>query len=147
MDKKIKKIKMKSSQFMSQADEDYELNKKPESGKLNQAEFAKLNAKFDLKKILTEIIIKKEHFVMKKESDVHADYDFKKELGQGTYGVVFLGEHKVTKELRAIKEIQRSKIKKYQRFINEVTAMRTLDHPNVIRLFEIYEGKDAVYLI
>ena len=25
--------------------------------------------------------------------------------------------------------------------------MRTLDHPNVIRLFEIYEEKDAVYLV
>ncbi len=25
--------------------------------------------------------------------------------------------------------------------------MKTLDHPNVIRLFEIYEGEEAVYLV
>ena len=97
MNKNIEKIKLRSSEFMSQADEDYELSQNSKPSKMNKEQFAKLNAKFDLKKILTELIIKKENFVLNKETDVHQDYDFKKELGQGTYGLVYLGENKLTK--------------------------------------------------
>ena len=96
---------------------------------------------------MKEILIKKDLWVIKKESDVKQDYKFIKELGKGTYGNVFLAENKTTGEQRAIKEIQRSKIKRYDRFINEVNAMKTLDHPNIIKLFEIYESEDAVYLV
>jgi calcium-dependent protein kinase len=48
---------------------------------------------------------------------------------------------------RAIKLIKREKIKNFQRFINEVNALKTLDHPNVIKLFEIYEDEENVYLV
>jgi len=48
---------------------------------------------------------------------------------------------------RAIKAISRKKIKRYDRFINEVYALKTLDHPNVIKLFEIYEDPENVYLV
>jgi len=43
--------------------------------------------------------------------------------------------------------IDRDKIKRFDRFINEVNALKTLDHPNVIKLFEIYEDKKNVYLV
>lgn len=53
---------------------------------------------------------------------------------------------------RAIKLISRQKIKRFDRFINEIRALKTLvkyaeliaiyqDHPNVIKLFEIYEDE------
>jgi calcium-dependent protein kinase len=110
--------------------------------------FKKLRAEFiDIKKIMTEFLIKKEHFVFKKESDVKEDYQFLSELGKGTYGVVYLAKNIVSGAKRAIKEINRSKIKRYERFINEVTAMKTLDHPNIIKLFEIYESDECVYLV
>ena len=58
---------------------------------------------------------------------------------------------------RAIKLISRQKIKRFDRFINEVRALKTLvillrspcaqDHPNVIKLFEIYEDQENVYLV
>lgn len=47
------------------------------------------------------------------ETDIKKDYTFVKELGKGTYGNVYLGKHKRTGEERAIKEIQRTKIKRY----------------------------------
>lgn len=31
--------------------------------------------------------------------------------------------------------------------MNEVSALKTLDHPNIIKLFEVYEDKDCVYLV
>ena len=68
-------------------------------------------------------------------------------MGKGTYGIVYKGIHINTGEVRAIKQISRSKITKIERFLNEVHALKTLDHPNIIKLFEIYEDKDNVYLV
>lgn len=109
--------------------------------------FDVLKAKFDIKKIITEFAIKKENFVFNKNSKMEDDYDLDGELGKGTYGVVYKGIHKLTGEIRAIKQIARSKIKKYERFLNEVTALKTLDHPNIIKLFEIYQDETDVYLV
>jgi len=96
---------------------------------------------------MKDILIKKDLWVLKMETDIKKDYTFVKELGKGTYGNVYLGKHKRTGEERAIKEIQRTKIKRYDWFINEVNAMKILDHPNIIKLFEIYESEEAVYLV
>ena len=54
---------------------------------------------------------------------------------------------KDTEEVRAIKTISRDKIKNYKRFINEVNVLKTLDHPNIIKLFEVYEDKTDVHLV
>jgi calcium-dependent protein kinase len=83
-----------------------------------------------------------------KDGDVFADYEFDpKILGEGTYGVVFKAREKDTDQYRAIKRIAREKIRNYQRFLNEINALKTLDHPNVIKLFEIYEDKEYIYLV
>ena len=46
-----------------------------------------------------------------------------------------------------MKKIPKSKIKDLNRFINEVATLKTLDHPNVVKLFEIYEGNTDVFLV
>lgn len=51
------------------------------------------------------------------------------------------------KKSRAIKRIPKSKIKNFDRFINEVNSLKTLDHPNVVKLFELYESSHDVYLV
>jgi len=68
-------------------------------------------------------------------------------LGEGTYGVARKAIDKETGEVRAVKTIHREKIRNYQRFLNEVNALKTLDHPNVVKLFEIYEDDDHVHLV
>lgn len=68
-------------------------------------------------------------------------------LGQGAFGEVFKGTEKKTKEVRAIKKIAKAKIKNPQRFFNEITALKTLDHPNVIKLYESFEDEENVYLV
>ena len=75
-------------------------------------------------------------------------YDFSDPpIGQGAFGEVFKGVETKTKETRAIKKILKAKIKNPQRFFNEVTALKTLDHPNVIKLYELFEDEDSVYLV
>jgi len=68
-------------------------------------------------------------------------------IGQGAYGVVYKAIEIDTGELRAVKEFEKKKIKNYTRFINEVTALRTLDHPNVIKLFELFEEEKKLFLV
>mmetsp|Transcript_14510 Transcript_14510/g.12773 ORF Transcript_14510/g.12773 Transcript_14510/m.12773 type:complete len:141 (+) Transcript_14510:115-537(+) len=97
---------------------------------------------------MSEFVIKKELFIDDRDGDIHSNYTFSdKPLGEGAFGVVYLGTDKVTEERRAIKVIQKSKIKNFKRFHNEVNALRTLDHPNIIKLFEIYKDKKNVYLV
>ena len=40
-----------------------------------------------------------------------------------------------------------NKIKNFQRFYNEVNALKTLDHPHIIKLFEVYEDEVNIYLV
>ena len=41
----------------------------------------------------------------------------------------------------------RSKIKNWERFQTEVKILQTLDHPNVIKLYEYFEDDTNVYLV
>lgn len=68
-------------------------------------------------------------------------------MGEGAFGVVYLGTDNNTGEKRAVKVIERSKIRNFQRFYNEVNSLKTLDHPHIIKLFEIYEDKTHVFLV
>lgn len=98
-------------------------------------------------KILSEFTLKKEMFIKCKEGDINSYYDIGTKLGEGAYGVVLKARDRETGELRAIKKLDRSKIKNPKRFRNELTALRTLDHPHIIKLFEIFEDDDNIYLV
>ena len=101
---------------------------------------------FDLKKI--SFVLRKELFISHNSEDIYSKYDFSsKPLGEGAFGVVYKGTEKVSGDERAIKIIEREKIKNFQRFYNEVNALKTLDHPHIIKLFEIYEDDKKVYLV
>lgn len=90
----------------------------------------------------------KDKFVFYKDDDISNDYEIKDTLGYGSFGVVLKGVHKVTGQERALKVIPRSKItRKIERFINEVNALKKLDHPNVIRLYEVYETPTDAILV
>ena len=129
--------------FMGEDEEGIE--KHPE---MDEDEFIRKQAAFDIQDAVNQFILKKELFVLKREGDVFNDYNVdEKVLGEGTYGVVFRARDKVTKGEVAIKRIPRDKIRNYQRFLNEINALKMLDHPNVIKLFEIYEDEDDVYLV
>ena len=115
---------------------------------ITEEEFKKRQEEFSIQDAINDFVLKKELFIPKREGDVFNEYNVDdKILGEGTYGVVFRATDKTTGEEVAIKRIPREKIRNYQRFLNEITALRTLDHPNVIKLFEIFEDEDDVYLV
>ena len=102
-------------------------------------DFEIFKKQFNMSEIIDKMIIKREYFIPDRAMDIKQFYAYdSKPIGEGSYGKVYLGTNKRTGTKRAIKLITRKKIKRIDRFLNEVNALKTLDHPNVIRLFEIY---------
>merc|ERR1740138_680327 len=59
-------------------------------------------------------------------------------LGEGAYGSVCRGTHRVTGDERAIKRI--SKTHPIDELREETAIMKMMDHPNIIRLFDTYQN-------
>lgn len=93
-------------------------------------------------------VLNKESFILNNEGDIKDYYDFDtKILGEGTYGVARKATEKSTGALRAVKSIKRTKIRNYSRFLNEINALKTLDHPNVVKLFEVFQDDENIHLV
>lgn len=100
-----------------------------------------------MQKVLNNITLKREHFIQEREGDIKTFYIFKEKLGEGAYGEVFKALEKASGEFRAIKKMKKDKIKNHTRFLNELTALKTLDHPHIIKLYEIFENEHSIYLV
>lgn len=68
-------------------------------------------------------------------------------LGEGSYGQVVKATDKTTKALRAIKAIDTSKITDAKRFEDEVAIQQMLDHPNIVKLYEVFKDAKRIYLV
>lgn len=75
-------------------------------------------------------------------------YDMdKKKIGEGSYGSVVKAKHKATSAVRAIKSISKAQMKNIDRFRQEISIMKQMDHPNIIRLYESFEDNRFIYLV
>lgn len=76
-------------------------------------------------------------------------YEEGKVLGAGITGSVKTVTHRKTGEIYAMKSINLARINKAQlkELRNEIRILRQLDHPNIVRLYETFEDKKAIYLI
>lgn len=78
------------------------------------------------------------------------NYDIKKKLGEGSYGVVWRVEHKQTGLPRAMKKIiknQKSRKEAERDILNEIDILKRMDHPNIVKIFEFYNTNEGYYLI
>ena len=67
-----------------------------------------------------------------------------------TLAEVRLCVHKATKLERAVKIYPKSMLKDEQskrRFAAEIETQKKLDHPNIVKLFEVFEDAQNVYLV
>merc|ERR1712137_38511 len=75
-------------------------------------------------------------------------YSFEKELGRGAFSVVKLGRHKKTKEEVAIKVIEKKNVEQdLHRLATEMQVLKSVDHPNIIKLKEIFETDEMLYIV
>ncbi|XP_060529712.1 uncharacterized protein LOC132704063 isoform X2 [Cylas formicarius] len=77
-------------------------------------------------------------------------FDIIKKLGQGTFGKVQLGINKETGQEVAIKTIKKSKIESdadLVRIRREIQIMSSVQHPNIIHIYEVFENKEKMVLV
>mmetsp|Transcript_12131 Transcript_12131/g.10757 ORF Transcript_12131/g.10757 Transcript_12131/m.10757 type:complete len:86 (-) Transcript_12131:722-979(-) len=71
-------------------------------------------------------------------------YKIEDELGAGSFGIVKLATNKSTGEEVAIKIIDRSGLQEDDEVAlrNEVQILSDLDHPNVVKMIEVFDEED-----
>lgn len=76
-------------------------------------------------------------------------YDLLDTLGSGHFAVVKLARHVFTGEKVAVKVIDKSKLDEVSRshLYQEVRCMKLVQHPNVVRLYEVIDTHTKLYLI
>ena len=89
-----------------------------------------------------------EHFEGHRFSSYY-DIDEKERLGKGSYGSVYLCRHKKTRDAFACKVISMNRISShYLRKLHvEIAIMKEVDHPNIVKLREVFFGSRTVYLV
>lgn len=93
--------------------------------------------------------ISNEIFFSIKNTPVTDDYLIGKLLGEGSYGQVKLVIHKRNGFERAIKIIRKQELPEEEKknLLKEVQILKGLDHPNIIKLFDMYEDQIYFYLV
>ncbi|KAM3136190.1 hypothetical protein pb186bvf_011649 [Paramecium bursaria] len=78
------------------------------------------------------------------------NYEIGNTIGEGTFGKVKIGKHKLTGERVAIKILEKDKIQDESditRIAKEIEILKKLRHPNIILLYEIIESEKELFLI
>lgn len=77
-------------------------------------------------------------------------YHISRLLGEGSYGKVYLGNSLLASTPVAVKCYDKSRIKSdsnFKRILQEIEIMKELSHPNVVRLYEIFENKKFIFSV
>ena len=86
------------------------------------------------------------NFIHMKTKSLFDEYEIKEKLGEGAYGCVYKVQHKTTQFFRAVKAIKRKHVDSTA-FSNEIAVLKTVDHPNIIKLFDCYYDNNYFYMV
>lgn len=89
-------------------------------------------------------------FVFEKTGKLRDIYKISKKVGEGAFSSVRRIKHRVTGEKRAVKTVHKKSLRTEEEknmVFNEVAILRSLDHPNIIKLHEYYQDDMNYYMI
>ncbi|XP_043232343.1 MAP/microtubule affinity-regulating kinase 3-like isoform X16 [Amphibalanus amphitrite] len=94
--------------------------------------------------------VNKESSRTRPDSEPHiGKYQLLKTIGKGNFAKVKLAKHLPTGEEVAIKIIDKTQMNpgSLQKLFREVRIMKMLDHPNIVKLYQVIETKKTLYLV
>jgi len=88
-------------------------------------------------------------FVKAKKTKFRDEYVVKDQLGAGAFGEVRKVVHKATGITRAAKILRKDAIdqEETKKLIDEVQILQTLDHANIMKIYEMFEDKNKYYIV
>lgn len=99
----------------------------------------------------------KKYFILAKEEQLIADtnvnfesFEILNTLGAGTFGKVFKVRHKQTKQIFAMKVINKKQLIKNQQLryaVTECNVLKQIDHPFIIKLHYSFQTPDYLYMV
>lgn len=97
----------------------------------NEEAFSGIDESIEDPSSLIELVRKRPHYIR----DV-SEFEFKKTIGEGGFGEVWLATHISSRETCAIKEIFNQRMEKHHllRFVREVDTMATVQNPFVLKM-------------
>lgn len=82
------------------------------------------------------------------KSSIESLYTFDKKLGAGSFGLVHLVTERATNLRRVIKTINKQQVALPIEQVNgEIEILKSLDHPNIIKIFDVFEDLNNVYIV
>ncbi|KAM1779695.1 hypothetical protein ACFX12_041048 [Malus domestica] len=83
------------------------------------------------------------------QSRLIGDYILGPKVGSGSFAVVWRSRHRQLGIEVAVKEIDKTQLspKVSDNLLKEISILSTINHPNIIRLFEAIQSKDRIYLV
>ena len=98
-----------------------------------------------------DLKITKGMLVQESKGDPYEFYEEVKVLGEGSFGKVYMVRHKISRVLRAMKSIHKDKAQlreeEEKAMINEINVLKSLDHPNIMKIYEYFNTEKCLYII
>lgn len=106
---------------------------------------------FDMIRTKSKLPVKASSFIIRKMGSISDNYRVLQVIGRGSFSEVAKVEHCPTGQIRAVKKINKIllNIEQLDSLMNlrEANVLIELDHPNILRLYEIYEDIRSFYLV
>ncbi|KAJ1625341.1 kinase-like domain-containing protein, partial [Pavlovales sp. CCMP2436] len=76
-------------------------------------------------------------------------YNIDEMIGAGSFAKVFRGQHRVSRQVVAVKAISRARLNKklMENLESEISILKALEHPNIVCLHDIQVTERHIYLI
>ena len=97
-----------------------------------------------------DLVVNSSDFVFEREGKLRDVYKISRKIGDGAFSSVRRIKMRSTGERRAVKTIHKKSIRseeERQMVFTEVSILKVLDHPNIIRLHEFYQDQKNYYII
>ena len=99
---------------------------------------------------IDDVRLKPSNFININNNNPDDIYTYIEDIGEGSYGYIIKVKHNLTKEIRAMKIIEKSRLidKDNEAIISdEIKILKSLDHPNIIKIYEFFSDKYKFYIV